>query len=358
MQVWQRQSGHPDQKPSPKADAVPLKVRAEAGVFAPARLFMRLDPTMRESGRFRLSPFHQREHMRGHRARQFVEVVAAFQHRDDAAAAASLGARLCGAMGSVSSVTLRLASSTPSSATGFCIASEFISDRASSASPSTPQSERLCSCSYCGSWARADGAAVSRLSRSAAILLTPRQSRGELFRSSYKRGEVRTLRTSRSERADGRPKPDATTYFARARGGISNGDLAVFNERWDRRSRRLLAVSALPLGVHVLCRRSESLTYSRRLARSIMSLSISSRRPLRPRWPGRKRMRRRAALSASMSNTSAGRRRSGESREPRLLRGSALPRRRRRRRSPRERRRQLGRALRPRTRKVRAKKEG
>ena len=32
------QSGHPDQKPSPKADAVPLKVRAEAGVFAPAQL--------------------------------------------------------------------------------------------------------------------------------------------------------------------------------------------------------------------------------------------------------------------------------------------------------------------------------
>src|SRR5271166_846775 len=38
----------------------------------------------------RASPLHQRRHMRGHRARQGVEVVAAFQHRDDAAAAAPL----------------------------------------------------------------------------------------------------------------------------------------------------------------------------------------------------------------------------------------------------------------------------
>src|SRR5208337_3051434 len=39
----------------------------------------------------RASPLHQRRHMRGHRARQGVEVVAALQHRDDAAAAAPLG---------------------------------------------------------------------------------------------------------------------------------------------------------------------------------------------------------------------------------------------------------------------------
>ena len=38
----------------------------------------------------RASPLHQREHMRGHRARQGVEVVAALQHRHDAAAAAPL----------------------------------------------------------------------------------------------------------------------------------------------------------------------------------------------------------------------------------------------------------------------------
>jgi uncharacterized membrane protein YeaQ/YmgE (transglycosylase-associated protein family) len=49
---------------------------------------------------------------------------------------------------------------------------------------------------------------------------------------------------------------DGTSYFASTRGGNSNGDLAVFDERWDRRSRSLLAVPALPLGAHVVCRRS------------------------------------------------------------------------------------------------------
>ena len=56
-------------------------------------------------------------------------------------------ARLCGATGSALSAMRRSASSAPSSATGFCIASEFISARASSASSSTPRSERSCSCS-------------------------------------------------------------------------------------------------------------------------------------------------------------------------------------------------------------------
>src|SRR5208337_4052404 len=45
-------------------------------------------PTGRSKNR--ASPLHQRRHMRGHRARQGVEVVAAFQHRDDAAAAVPL----------------------------------------------------------------------------------------------------------------------------------------------------------------------------------------------------------------------------------------------------------------------------
>ena len=65
----------------------------------------------------------------------------------------------------------------------------------------------------------------------------------------------------------------------------------------------------------------------RRPAPSIMSSSIRSQRPSRLRWPGRKRTRRRGASSASMSNTSAGKRSSGENREPRLRRRRAVPRR-------------------------------
>jgi DDE superfamily endonuclease len=58
----------------------------------------------------------------------------------------------------VSSVTRRLESLAPSSATGFCIALGFVSVSESSASSLRPRSERSCSCCRCGPRARADGA--------------------------------------------------------------------------------------------------------------------------------------------------------------------------------------------------------
>ena len=101
------------------------------------------------------------------------------------------GARLSEVAGSGSSATRRSALSARSSATGFCIDSEFILVSVSSGLRSTPQSERFCYCSLCVSWEQADGEVDSRAVRSNCISLLGLDDRFTSIRESPRTSQTR-----------------------------------------------------------------------------------------------------------------------------------------------------------------------